>query len=372
MTERTAGFGGTADTALRYFRADVPAKGLRRYNWRVDVEPLVICERTGPDGRFKPWNGVSRPWPEYPTVMVLRATNDFSWATDTHGTLIDDVARARDAGQIVVLDLDDDLWHIPEWSEAAKSVKGVHAPVDLPMLDKLVAAVNAVTVSTPRIASVVADRAPSAQTWLMRNGIDITDFYPHEPTEGRRLRVGWMGGARFHGPHLRTMLEALDVLPAHDAEFIHMGWIPERADDSDELSDAIRAVAPGIVLGWMDWMPYSKLRQALAHIDIGIIPRMPDEFHEAQSTSSGMAYAAAGVPFIAQGTGEYRRFADEGAGIIASTVDDWRGALDLLLSSEEAREGAARRGYRAVSLCHGVGRVGNDWRMCLETLVADA
>ena len=364
----TAGFGGEADTALRYFRSDVPAKGLRRHGWDVTVEQHVANEHRGP---FQPWDGNGPPRPA-PSVMVLRATNDQSLVGDQYdgppASLVADIAHARDTGQVVVLDVDDDLWNIPDWSEVTRNKQGTYPAIDLVMLDKLVGTVDAVTVSTPRIADVVSGLDRGARVELVRNGVDLLDFHPHEPTEGRALRVGWMGGARFHGPHLRTMIPALDVLPRYGAEFIHLGWVEESWVESDDLAGEVRDAAPGVTVGWIDWLPYSLLRQALAHIDIGLIPRVPSEFNEGQSTSSGMAYAAAGIPFLCAPSAEYRRFADEGAGIVCDTLDDWRAGLELLLSNQRARESAAARGYRAVCN-HSVAQVGDDWHRVLSDLM---
>lgn len=368
---RSVGFGGTEDTALRYFRADIPARGLRLHGWRADVEPLVICEREGTDGRFLPWDGIGPPGDDRPAVMVLRTTNDFSMAFDAlgNGTLLDDVRRAQDAGQRVVLDIDDDLWNIPDWSEAHKGTTGRNPAIELAMLDKLVGTVDAVSVSTPRIAQVVQGRSADARVELLRNGIDLTDFCPHEPLGGRALRVGWMGGAKFHGPHLRTIIPALDVLPANGVEFIHMGWVAESAPESEDLWDEIRSAAPGVVIGWTDWLDYSKLRQALAHIDIGLIPRVRSEFNEGQSTSSGMAYAAAGIPFLVAPSEEYRRFALWGAGTVCDTIDQWRAGLEMLITNTRYREARIAEGYRAVALHCGVGRVGQEWHRLLTDLV---
>lgn len=362
----TAAFGGEENTALRYFRSDVPAKGLRRHGWTVAVEKFIVNGQ-GADPRFAAWDGYHHPG-EPPDVAVLRCTNDSSWSEQSHGTLPDDVARARDAGQAVVLDLDDDLWNIPQWSEVTRNIQGTYPAIDLVMLNKLVGAVNAVSVSTQRIADVVSDHCPAAAVHVVPNGVDLLDFHPHEPVKGRNLRVGWMGGAKFHGPHLRTMIPALDVLPRHQAEFIHMGWVDESSEQAYALMREVQEHAPDVIYGWMDWMDYPRLRQALAHVDIGLIPRVPSEFNEGQSTSSGMAYAAAGIPFLAAPSAEYRRFAEEGAGIVCETVDDWRAGLELLLSNTNAREGAAVRGYQAVTR-HSAAQVGKAWHEFLTGLL---
>ena len=367
---KSVGFGGQHDSALRYFRGEVPAKGLRLYGWRADVETLVICERDGPDGRFLPWDGKHHPKAGRPDVMVLRCTNDFSMAFDTlgNGTLPDDIARARDAGQRIVLDIDDDLWNIPAWSIAHAATKGDTPQVELAMIEKLLGMVDGVSVSTPRIAQVVLDRVPSAPVHVLRNGIDVKDFCPHEPTEGRRLRVGWMGGAKMHGPHLRQIIPALDALRGLDVEFIHMGWVEESAVEALVLADDIRATVPDLTIGWTDWLDYSLLRQALAHIDIGLIPRVPSEFNEGQSSSSGMAYAAAGIPFLVAPSSEYARLASFGAGTVCYTLDDWRAGLEMLVTNTRYREARIAEGYRAVALNCGVARIGEAWHDFLTGL----
>lgn len=376
MTVRlSAGFGGEEDTALRYFRADIPARGLARFGWRCEVERLVVNGQTF-DRRFIPWNERTEPG-KPPAVMVLRTTNDLSMSAAEHEGLVDDVISARKMGQRIVLDLDDDLWHVPAWSPAARAVrdndlrpvKGLPPAIDLPMLNELVGAVDAVSTSTRRVADAVTEANPAATVAVLANGADPANFFPHEPLEGRPLRVGWMGGASFHGAHLRTMLEALDVLHDAGAEFIHMGWVDETAREARRLYAEIHEHAPHLRIGHVDWLPYSELRQCLSLIDVGIIPRVMTDFNEGQSTSSGLAYALAGVAFIAAPSAEYRDLEAAGAGVTASSVDEWRARLEELLRDPDRRQAGVTRAHRVVAERHGLRRVGEDWHRFLSGLL---
>jgi glycosyltransferase involved in cell wall biosynthesis len=114
---------------------------------------------------------------------------------------------------------------------------------------------------------------------------------------------------------------------------------------------------------------FRQLPAMLAEIDIGIVPRVPGPFNEGQSFSSGLEYAAAGCPFVAYPSGEYRLLNEQGAGLVAGSVDEWRDQLDLLLRAPAVRDTWRQMGRAVVAEKHGPKRIGIQYHQLFEQLL---
>jgi hypothetical protein len=370
---RSACFGGEAKgSAQRYFRAEIPAQALSQYGWRTDVSNYVLTPQTPwelkRDARFRGWDGGNSLIPPR-TVMTLRIVDNLvgdpekGWVDNGVKSMPESIERAREAGQVILCDVDDDLWHIPAWSPTHKSHHPLNRKVrsyDLEAINGNMAAADGVLCSTPYLADIVKEQVPTAVTHVMRPGINPAVYRPRAPHE--RLRVGWMGGMSHHLPHLRTMQIALDVLEKYDAEFMMLGKI--EGDNSEFLLSEIPCAK-----GTMPWGPIDELPEKLAQVDIGIIPRVPSDFNEGQSVTSGLQYAAAGIPFLVSPSAEYERLANLGAGKICRTIDDWRRELADLLEYEDYRTSEAERAKECVSEAFGLKATGSAYHDLFEELL---
>jgi hypothetical protein len=82
----------------------------------------------------------------------------------------------------------------------------------------------------------------------------------------------------------------------------------------------------------------------MLHFDIGIVPLNDIPFNEAKSNIKGLEYAAAGIPFVAGPTSEYKVLAADGVGRVASSDTEWvKNVTDLLDYSVRKRESALSR-----------------------------
>jgi len=303
--------------------------------------------------------------------MTLRIMDDVtidtrSGGVDTayhRGSMAGDIHRARERGQVILYDIDDDLWHIPEWSPAARAMHKLDPSVrayDLEVIRANIEACNGVITSTDYLVDIITKQGFGVPVYLQRPGIDPRD-YAVEKTKDRPLRVGWMGSMSHHLPHLRTVMDALDVLPKYGAEFVHMGHI--HGDGSHHhLRD--------LPCEWtqLPWGDVQTVPGMLAQVDIGIIPRMPDEFHQGQSVTSGLQYAAAGVPFLVSPSAEYERLETMGAGKVCRGVNDWRQALSDLLEFPTSRNFEAARARECVAISFGLEATGRRYVELLEEL----
>ena len=343
---RTVCFGGEGgDSACRYFRAEIPAAALEPYGWDCSVSEYILTPQTA-DGlseygpRIRGWRGPAHDIEEPADIVTLRLMDDVVIDPATRkgadnyrmDNMAADIRRASDDGQVVLYDIDDDLWHLPVWSPAARAMNKMvpyARACDLDVIDANIAACDGVITSTTYLAKVLKDRF-DVPVHVLRPGIDPSVY--EQKTRGRPFRVGWMGSMSHHLPHLRTMQMALDVLTKHDAEFVHLGRIP--GDNSEVLLHELPCR-----VRHLPWGGISELPAKLATIDVGIIPRVPEVFNEGQSITSGLQYAASGTPFLVSSSDEYEHLEAEGCGRVMRGFLDWREGLEAFCSDPKTTAG---------------------------------
>jgi glycosyltransferase involved in cell wall biosynthesis len=341
------------------------------------------------DPRIRGWGGPGTDIDEPADIVTLRINDDVVIDPEQPGAVADDyrmdsmaadIRRAREAGQVVLYDVDDDLWNIPLWSPASramhKMLPGLRA-VDLEVVNANIEACDGVITPTQYLAEELRRRFPQVRVHVLPPGIDpapydAVDFDEpalgwmgqkiYRPKKDRKLQVGWMGAISHHLQHLRSMQVALDCLPGLDAEFTRLGWIPS------DRSELLLAEVPCRV-HQVPWGGVDRLPAKLAQLDVGIIPRVDEPFHQGQSITSGLQYAAAGVPFIATRTDEYRQLEKLGVGWTVRTIAQWREALTLFLSDTEWRQHHAKFARKIVLEHYGLEATGRRYNDVLSALL---
>jgi hypothetical protein len=367
---RSVVFGGESPgSGCRWFRAEIPAKVVRP-QWKSAVANYVLIPPDDePDRRLWAWDGLDRPIIEPPDVMTMRIMDEVDvsngQAKMDGRPLAEDIARAVDAGQVLLYDIDDDIWRIPEWSPAAQAMNKFIPSTrayDLEVIDRNINACSGVIVSTPYLKERMESMFPGKPVFLQRPGIDPGVYLKRKHEWDRKpLRVGWMGSINHYLPHLKTMWEALEVLCDYDAEFVHLGSV--RGDGAAEALAPIKAPVKHL-----PWCYIHKLPEHLVTLDIGIIPRVPTEFNEGQSASSGLQYACAGVPFLVAPSEEYRLAESQGIGRVCETVEDWARELHHLLSDPAYRYGRSVEAKAAAVQLYGPKTTGWRYRQMLDGL----
>jgi glycosyltransferase involved in cell wall biosynthesis len=342
------------------------------------------------DPRIRGWGGPGHDIDEPADIVTLRIMDDIVIDPEQPGAVADDytmdsmaadILRAREAGQVVLYDIDDDIWNIPLWSPASramhKEIPGLRA-VDLDVVDANIRACDGVVTPTRYLADELHQRFPDVPTYVLPPGIDpapydVVDFDAptlgwigqkiYKPKADRKLQVGWMGAISHHLQHLRSMQVALDCLPALGAEFTRLGWIPS------DRSEILLAEVPCRV-HQVPWGGVDRLPAKLAQLDVGIIPRVDEPFHQGQSITSGLQYAAAGVPFIATATAEYRELANQHIGFTADSIADWRRLLNGVLRDKGLREFCGEAFRKLAEEHYGLEATGRRYNDVLSALLS--
>lgn len=372
-------FGAEAGSgACRYFRGEIPAKALELLGWRTSVSSYMLTAQTEREIRIDPrirgWGGPGTAIDEPADIVTLRIMDDVvmdpssGLAADNYrmDSMAEEIRRARAAGQVVLYDIDDDLWNIPLWSPASRAMHKLVAAraVDLAVVNANIAACDGVVTPTRYLADELRARFPGLPVYVLPPGIDPAPYdavkrLPHgTPT----LQVGWMGSISHHLPHLRSMQVALDCLPALGAEFIRLGAV--QGDRGELLLDEVPCRVRQFSWGGVHTLP-----ARMAQLDVGIIPRVAERFHEGQSITSGLQYAAAGVPFVASATQEYRELSKQGVGFLAESIGDWRQQLKVLLSDDDFRRKDADYSRSIVFDRYGLEATGNRYADLFASLI---
>ena len=276
------------------------------------------------------------------------------------------ILRAREAGQLIAIDIDDDVWGVPDWHPVWKVGDGDQTAhlLDTLALQMNMAAADVVVASTPRLGEVVCEvldrlEEPDVPVAFVRAPVEVTDLVA--PLDHRPLRVGWLGTLAYRGRDLATITDVLaDVLPRHQAVLFHLG----RDRTEPPLALALGLEAP-YVIREREWVDVTVLPAWLVELDCAVLPAEPHRFNLSRSANSGLALAAAGVPFITSPNDEYVALELEGVGVCAYSPEQWAELLDDLLTGlrDEPGEmrGSADYARGQVAMHHGPTDAATDW-----------
>jgi glycosyltransferase involved in cell wall biosynthesis len=108
---------------------------------------------------------------------------------------------------------------------------------------------------------------------------------------------------------------------------------------------------PALRAEWIEHHPWSLAseRDRLAHFDIGIMPLPDTEWARGKCGYKLLQYFSAGVPAIASPVGVNSGLIGHDHGILASSPDEWRAALEELITDVDRRRdsGATARAFVA-------------------------
>jgi glycosyltransferase involved in cell wall biosynthesis len=247
------------------------------------------------------------------------------------------VEYARNAGKLVVVDIDDDLWNIHTSNPAFASWNGTGC---LEVLQDCMSAANLVTVATQDLVSVARPINPNVRV--------IPNMLPaeHWPSERvrrdgkERLVVGWAGS------------------PSHAIDLVELtGTVETLLESYPHVEVAIAGMRnvpfkPHKRLRFIDPVMIEQYPSILAQFDIGMIPLADGRFNRCKSDLKFLEYSMIGIPSVASKVGPYEGSVEHGVnGFLARNAKDWLKHLRRLVEDaalrdsigQAAREFAERR-----------------------------
>lgn len=222
----------------------------------------------------------------------------------------------------LVLELDDDMWHL----EPSNPASQYFTPEVLARLQRNIALADVVTVSTSALAEVVSEW--NDHVVVLPNCIEAELLErPVLPVDDV-VTIGWAGSpthSRDFGEVAKPLRRVLQKYP-DIAEFHCIG-----ADYTDRCA-SIRGRTR-----FSPWQPMDLYYDSL-DFHIGIAPLHADRFNESKSHIKLLEYSALGIAPVVSSVGPYRQAVEQGHPAPAvSTPKQWAEVLEALVTDDDAR-----------------------------------
>ncbi|MFE1849841.1 glycosyltransferase [Streptomyces sp. NPDC059489] len=254
--------------------------------------------------------------------------------------------KLKAEGKRLVLDLDDDYFHIDPSNTHARQVW------DIDMLGRLVAnmqVADLVTCCTEPLAAVLRNYAPDVR--VIPNGLPAQYLgHPRDyEAEGRPLFVGWAGTSSTVA-ELPEAVRALNRIaeyprPGGGVQVRIVGITPEHA-----MSLGLRGRRVG-ALGWVERLEHYL--HAVGEFDVWCAPYRDVAFNRAKFATKFLESSILGIPLIASDIEPYRRVIRHGeTGFLVKREHEWGKYLKLLADDPGLRQqiGMAARGEASGSI----------------------
>jgi glycosyltransferase involved in cell wall biosynthesis len=302
-----------------FYRAVLPAMGLSWLGHTATHHPRL-----------------PRNWESYDTIVGCRVAqtgpSKMWW-------------RLKQEGKRLVLDLDDDYFHIDPSNAAAVRVW------DRDMLGRLahnMGVADVVTCVTEPLAKVLRDYAENVR--VIPNGLPAQ--YLGKPRDyaaaERPLYVGWAGTSSTVAelPEAVRALNRISKYPREGGVMVRLVGI-----------DAKQAMGLGLkgrqigALGWVERVEHYL--QAVEEFDVWVAPYRGTPFNSAKFPTKWLESSVLGIPLIASDTEAYRAVIRHGEnGFLVRYEHEWGRFLKQLVDDPELRQrvGMAARGEASGSI----------------------
>lgn len=342
-------------SALPYYRARIPAQGLRQRGWTA-WETITMAQSR--DMRLRAFDTVTGKNGPAPSVVVCRHLRD------PDGHELDSVkmfGEARSKGQRVFYDLDDDYWQLPGWNPAAP----VWDAEALRILDANLGAASGVLCSTEALARAAREHTDTP-VFVAHNGVSLAGYHPrdadHEP-----LRLGWLGLSAYRARDLETIAPALRLVCAEFAGKVELWHLGDHHDHAP-IEDVLGHDFP-VPIRKRRWVPAAELPARIVELDVAVMPmELGLPLNAARSATTGLALAAGGVPYVASPNGDYGELALRGVGFLARYLEQWVMYLRHLLGPDADRVGLGRAWRDEVARLRSPAKIAGDYVHAFEAV----
>lgn len=279
-------------------------------------------------------------WKSYDTIVGCRVAQTGPTKMWQH---------LKQEGKRLVLDLDDDYFHIDPSNARAVEVW------DRAMLGRLadnMALADLVTCCSEPLADVLRDYAPDVR--VIPNGLPAQ--YLGRPrdyaAEGRPLYVGWAGTSSTVAelPQAVRALNRISQYPRPGGVMVRMVGI----DSGQAMGLGLRGRQIG-ALGWVERIEHYL--HAVEEFDVWCAPYRDTAFNRAKFPTKWLESSVLGIPLIASDTEAYRRVIRHGEnGFLVRYEHEWGKYLKLLADDPELRQriGMAARAEASGSILQAV------------------
>jgi glycosyltransferase involved in cell wall biosynthesis len=276
-----------------------------------------------------------RDWPSVDTIVGCRvAIPDAS----------DMWQHLKDQGKRLVLDLDDDYFHIDPTNPAARD----WTPAMLDRLAHNMSVADLVTCVTEPLAKVLRNYAPNVR--VIPNGLpaQLLGWERDYAAVDRPLSVGWAGTSS-------TVAELPEAVRALNriSRYPRPGGVQVRIVGIS-AERAIRLGLRGRGIGALGWVPsVEEYLKRVAEWDVWVAPYRDTAFNRAKFATKFLESSILGIPLIASDIEPYRRLIRHGEnGFLVRYEHEWGKYLKQLVDDPGLRQrvGMAARGEASGSI----------------------
>ncbi len=175
----------------------------------------------------------------------------------------------------------------------------------------------------------LSEKAYRERLQLMKKQLDL------------KVKIGYFSGSITHNADFEMILPVItDLLKNHPEVELH---VVGELDIPSELKPYSGQIVKNKFVNW------EKLPQLIASVDINLAPVEDTIFNEAKSENKWVEAALVRVPTIASNVGAMKKMIQNGeTGILCSTADEWRAALEALVTDRDYRKRLAENAYHYV------------------------
>ncbi len=263
---------------------------------------------------------------------------------------------AQSLGQKIIVDVDDFYHGLHEANSAYEKTDPEKNKVrNTRIYEQMIRSADMVVVSTPTLQDFYGQW--NENTRLVRNSVYPNQFQRRQVKRDKPV-IGWVGALGYRSGDIETLRDWLpDFLEKHDLIFQHSGHVPSQGDFAN-----VSGINPER-LRTLPMQPMNRYH-LLFQMDIGLVPLNDIPFNRAKSFIKGLEYAASGIPFVAQGLPEYQLLADDGIGLVADGLDEWRLHIESLLDYK-TRKRASAEFYNLTAAKHTIRQREDEWRQVI-------
>jgi glycosyltransferase involved in cell wall biosynthesis len=233
----------------------------------------------------------------------------------------------------LVLDLDDDYFHIDPSNEAAAEF---WTPALLEGLKDAIWEADIVTVASEGLKDAIAKECAGivGRIEVIENGLPAQYLGYQRNYNPDKLTIGWAGSANT-AAWLPLIVPAVNKAAAgYWGKECAVRFIGAPPDYIAKLG------FKGPDLAAKEWIPdFSRYQQAVSSFDIWLAPYRSTPFTEAKFPTKAMEAGFHGIPIIASPIRGYRDWIDDGeSGFLARYEHNWTGVLGALIREAGMRE----------------------------------
>jgi hypothetical protein len=308
-----------------WYRCVLPGMELEKKGWITGVGVPCFSEKDGFGIVSDDTRGI-HGW----DIIVLKLLMDRS-------TLLS-LDYAKDLGQKIVVDVDDFFDGLDPSNRAYAVTDPKKNPNDNRQIyAEIVKKADAVITSTPFLYEYYSSKRKNV--FMVRNGIDEKRYQniKRYRRSYQKTKLGWVGATHWRSGDLEILAPFMnEFLTENKSKFHHSGHSP----GAPMVKDLIKIEDKFFSKSGM--MPIGQYPLLFDPIDIGVAPLNNIPFNEAKSFIKGLEYAAASVPFVSSPLPEYKYLEESGIGMTASSPEEWKGKLQILMDPKERAKEVAK------------------------------